>query len=294
MNDDNGHSVSKGTPSVPGKLIVLDGIDGSGKATQAKLLAARLERSGLSARVIAFPQYGKKSAGLVEEYLSGGYGELDQVDSYQASLFYALDRFDASRQIRDWLKQGQIVIADRYASANMGHQGSKIANPLERKLFFDWLYRLEYEILNIPKPDLNIFLHLDPDLARCLIDGRDKLNQCIHEKDNGHLQRAEKTFLEIARTYPDFIIIECADQAGILPAAKINDLIWQQLKKIFESDDSALDSIIIRSTDYYSLNPGEKTLVQNSLKIPLTIANTSQDILHIAPGQIIAKLAITV
>lgn len=212
-----------------GKLIVIDGIDGSGKATQTKLLAERLRRAGSAVRTIAFPRHGNESAWLVSEYLSGKYGNAEEVDPYQASLFYALDRYDASFQIRDWLSRGQTVIADRYVTANMGHQGSKISNPLERKLFFDWLYRLEYEILNIPRPDLNIFLHLDSDLARQLIDGRNKFNQDIHEKDSGHLKRTEETFLEIARTYHNFVIIECANQNGILPPEEINDLIWRQV-----------------------------------------------------------------
>lgn len=211
-----------------GKFIVIDGVDGSGKATQTKLLVARLKRAGLAAQAVTFPRYGEKSAGLVEEYLSGKYGGSNEVDPYQASLFYALDRYGASFKIRDWLNQGKIVIADRYIAANMGHQGGKIANPLERKLFFDWLYRLEYEILNMPRPDLNIILHLDSDFIRRLIDGRNNF-QDIHEKDSGHLMRAEETFLEIAKTYPDFTIIECASQNEILPPVKINDLIWRQI-----------------------------------------------------------------
>lgn len=211
-----------------GKLIVLDGIDGSGKATQTKLLAERLRRAGFSVETIAFPRHGNESACFIKKYLSGHYGDPDQVDPYQASLFYALDRYDASGQIRDWLNQGKIVIADRYVSANMGHQGGKISNPLERKLFFDWLYRLEYEILNIPRPDLNIFLHLDSALARGLIDGRGGASHDLHEKNDGHLKRAEETFLEIARTYPDFVIIECAARTHVCSPEEINNLIWQQ------------------------------------------------------------------
>jgi len=223
-------------PNYPGKLIVIDGIDGSGKATQTKLLAERLRRAGLAVETIAFPRHGNKSANFVSEYLSGKYGGSNQADSYQASLFYALDRYDASFQIKEWLGQGRIVIADRYVTANMGHQGGKIINPLERKLFFDWLYCLEYEILNIPKPDLNIFLHLDYAVARRLIDGRNMLNQDIHEKDSDHLKRTEETFLEIAKTYPDFIIIECAPDGTMLGRAQASDLIWRQISnrlKIF-------------------------------------------------------------
>ncbi|MFH0956033.1 MAG: deoxynucleoside kinase [Candidatus Falkowbacteria bacterium] len=213
----------------PGKLIVIDGIDGSGKATQTKFLAERLKRAGLTVETIAFPRHGNKSAGFVSEYLSGKYGGANEVDSYQASLFYALNRYDASFQIREWLNQGRIVIADRYVTANMGHQGGKITNPLERKLFFDWLYRLEYEILNIPKPDLNIFLQLNSDIARRLIDGRNMINQDIHEKDSDHLKHTEEAFMQITKDYPDFILIECASDGQMLEREQISDLIWRQI-----------------------------------------------------------------
>ena len=123
-----------------GKFIVIDGTDGSGKATQTELLASKLRRSGLDVAIADFPQYNSKSAGLVEEYLSGKYGSPDEVGPYRASIFYAADRYDASFVIREWLKQGKIVISNRYVTANMGHQGGKISNPLEKKHFFDWLY----------------------------------------------------------------------------------------------------------------------------------------------------------
>jgi dTMP kinase len=123
----------------PGKLIVLDGTDGSGKATQLELLKKRLEEEGFEVVTADFPQYNKKSAGLVEEYLSGKYGEAEAVTPYQASIFYAVDRFDARAQLRQWLAEGKIILANRYVSANMGHQGGKIKNALERKAFFNWL-----------------------------------------------------------------------------------------------------------------------------------------------------------
>ncbi|MBI4778894.1 deoxynucleoside kinase, partial [Candidatus Falkowbacteria bacterium] len=144
-----------------GKFIVIDGTDGSGKATQTQLLAQRLERVGLNVAIADFPQYNTKSAGPVEEYLSGKYGSPEEVGPYQASIFYACDRYDASFKIKTWLAEGKIVISNRYVTANMGHQGGKISNLLEKKHFFDWLYQLEYEIFNIPRPDLNIILHVD-------------------------------------------------------------------------------------------------------------------------------------
>ncbi len=217
-----------------GKFIVIDGIDGSGKTTQTKLLAENLMQAGFDIKIIDFPQYNTKSAGLVEEYLSGKYGSLEKVGPYRASIFYACDRYDASFKIKRWLKEGKIIISNRYVMSNMGHQGSKIKNSLERKHFFNWLNQLEYEIFNIPRPDLNIILHLKPEIAKALVDRRqrqDWFNKTsdIHQADLNHLKRAEQTYLQIANSHPDCVIIECANEREILPPAEINNLIFRQV-----------------------------------------------------------------
>src|SRR3954468_22900663 len=111
-----------------GKFIVIDGTDGSGKATQTKLLVKRLQKSGHKVRIEDFPQYGKKSAGPVEDYLNGLYGSADQLGAYIPSIFYAVDRFAASERIRKHLAAGFIVVSNRYVTSNMAHQGGKIAN----------------------------------------------------------------------------------------------------------------------------------------------------------------------
>ena len=128
----------------PGKFIVIDGTDGSGKATQTELLAEKLRYAGFDVALADFPQYGKKSAGPVEEYLNGKYGPAHEVGPYRGSIFYALDRYDASFEIKEWLKQGKIVISNRYVTANMGHQGGKIKDLEEKRRFYEWLYELEY------------------------------------------------------------------------------------------------------------------------------------------------------
>jgi len=217
-----------------GKFIVIDGIDGSGKTTQTKLLAERLMWLGFDVEIADFPQYNTKSAGLVEEYLSGKYGSAKEVGPYRASIFYACDRYDAGFKIKKWLEEGKIVISNRYVTANMGHQGGKIKNPLERKHFFDWIHQLEYEIFNIPEPDLNIILHVEPKISKILAEQRQRQDWLgktndIHQNSLDHLKGAEQTFLQIARAYPNFTIIECADKNGILPPVKITDLIWQQI-----------------------------------------------------------------
>jgi dTMP kinase len=225
-----------------GKFIVIDGTDGSGKATQTKILVERLESLGFEVEMVDFPQYGEKSAGLVEKYLNGEYGEADEVGPYRASIFYACDRYDASFKIKKWLKQGKIVVANRYVTANMGHQGGKIANPLERKNFFSWLYELEFEIFNIPKPDLNIILHVDAAVAQAMVDQkghRDYVHGAkrdIHEADINHLRRAEQVYLEIANSFPGFSLIECTRDNQIMSREEIHNLIWQEIGEIIENE----------------------------------------------------------
>lgn len=190
-----------------GKLIVIDGTDGSGKATQTKLLANRLEKAGYKVRIEDFPQYGQKSAGPVEDYLVGIYGKADELGAYVPSVFYAVDRFAASERIRKHLKQGFIVISNRYVTANMAHQGGKIKNPKHREKYFKWITDLEYVFFKIPKPDLNVILHLPPEVSLKLVRKRGpqyyigSKKRDVHERDIYHLRAAEKIYLSIAKRF---------------------------------------------------------------------------------------------
>ncbi len=220
-----------------GKLIVIDGTDGSGKTTQIKLLQKKIEALGFKVKIADFPQYNTKAGGLVEEYLSGKYGQADEVDAYKTSILYAADRYDASFKIRSWLKAGDIVLSNRYVSANMGHQGGKIDNPLERKIFFNWLYNLEYKIFDIPRPDLSIILHVEAELAQELAHKRQRLDwkgktKDIHEDKIEHLKHAEQIYLEIANNFPDFKLINCTRNKKILEREEISNLIWSTVSKI--------------------------------------------------------------
>jgi len=219
------------------KFIAIEGTDGSGKATQTKLLAKRLRQQGHEVQTIDFPQYGKKSAGLVEEYLNGKYGSAEQVGPYRASIFYACDRYDASFKIKQWLNQGKIVITNRYVASNMAHQGGKIINPQKRKTYFEWIQKLEYKIFAIPKPNLNIILHVNARTAQKLVDKkgyRDYIGnkRDLHEANLEHLRNAEKVYLEIAKNYPEFKLIKCTQNNQIMDRQKIHQLIWQEIIKI--------------------------------------------------------------
>jgi dTMP kinase len=190
-----------------GKFIVIDGTDGSGKATQTKLIVDRLKKEGQKVEIIDFPQYGSKSAGMVEEYLNGKYGSADDVGPYAASIFYAVDRYDASFKIREWLTEGKIVISNRYISSNMGHQAGKIDNKKEREKYLKWLGNLEFGIFGIPKPDLTILLYMPPGLGQKRVDKkgyREYVNgekRDIHEANLKHLEKAAQAYKYVAEKY---------------------------------------------------------------------------------------------
>jgi dTMP kinase len=279
-----------------GLFIVIDGTDGSGKTTQLELLKARLEKAGFGVEVADFPQYNRKSAGLVEEYLSGKYGSADEVGPYVGSIFYAVDRYDASFRIRDWLKQGKIVLSNRYVTANMGHQGGKIDNPLERKAYFDWLHKLEFELFNIPKPNLNLILHVPAETAQGLALARAREDfsgktKDIHEDNLSHLKKAEETYLEIARNYDNFTLISCTDNGEIKNREDIHGLIWQEVNDLLRRDPNEPPIIEVErltetaklptrahstdaGLDLYSdrdliIHPGERHLIETGIRMAI-------------------------
>ena len=224
-----------------GRFIVIDGTDGSGKATQTQLLIDELKVNGYLVEMADFPQYGQKSAGMVEDYLNGKYG---QVNPQAASIFYAVDRFDASFKIREWLEAGKIVVANRYVTANAGHQGGKIADDIERAKFFRWLNNLEYDIFGIPKPDLNIILHVPAEIAQSLVDRKSEevrkyaggKKRDLHEADLQHLKNAEKVFLEIAKLFPNTKLIECTQNGELLKPEVVHNKVWELVRRIALKD----------------------------------------------------------
>ena len=231
----------------PGKFIVIEGLDGSGKSTQSNLLVKSLRKKGYEIAKIDFPQYGTKSAGLVEEYLNGRYGTSEQVGPYRASIFYACDRYDASFRIERWLKEGKIVISDRYVASNIGHQGGKIKDREEWKRFITWLYNLEYNIFKIPRPNFTFILKTSPQFSLKLankITDKEKVAKReaylgdsgirdLHEKDKNHLSEALRSYLQLAEEYPkEFKIIECLKEDNLLPPEVIHQEIWKIIKEI--------------------------------------------------------------
>jgi dTMP kinase len=219
-----------------GKLIVICGTDGSGKATQTQLLVDRLKKQGIAVETISFPQYGKKSAALVEEYLNGTFGAAKDVGPYRASIFYACDRYDASFQMRKWLDQGKIVVCNRYVSANQGHQTGKIKDPIERDKFLEWLDHLEFELFKIPKPDLNILLYMPSAVGQKLVDKKGHRDYVggkkrdIHEADLQHLRDAEEAYAYVADKF-NWLRIDCNNGDEPLPISAIHENVWSQISR---------------------------------------------------------------
>ncbi|MEM3154215.1 MAG: dTMP kinase [Candidatus Woesearchaeota archaeon] len=219
-----------------GVFIVIEGTDGTGKATQTQKLVEFLRSQGKNVAVFDFPQYGQPSCYFVERYLNGAYGQLPP---HTASLFYALDRFEAGSKIRQALEEGKIVVSNRYVASNMAHQGGKIGDAKKRQEYFAWNDNLEYGILGIPRPDLNIILHIPAEIAQQLVDKKDSRayvggqKRDLHEKDIEHLKRAEQVYIEITKLFPQkFTLISCMEGERLMTIDEIHSKIAEIVKKL--------------------------------------------------------------
>lgn len=197
-----------------GKLIVIEGLDGSGKATQSKLLYEKLLAEGKPVKKVSFPAYESNSSALVKMYLAGDFGKNPgDVNAYAASAFFAVDRFASFKQ--DWGKfyeEGGIVIADRYTTSNAIHQCSKLPRE-EWDSFVQWLFEFEFKLMGIPAPDKVIYLQVDPTVSQKLMSIRyqgDESKKDIHESNLEYLKKSR----EAARYCADKLgweIIQCDD-----------------------------------------------------------------------------------
>ena len=196
-----------------GTLIAIEGLDGSGKATQAGLLARALKDAGRDVMEISFPDYASDSSALVRMYLAGQFGQkADDVNAYAASSFFAVDRF-ASYKMRwgSFYQNGGIVIADRYTTSNAVHQCSKLP-PEEWNAFLDWLFEYEFQLLGLPAPDKVIYLRVDPAVSQQLMTGRyhgDEGKKDVHEKDLEYLGRSRRA-AEFCASKLGWEIVDCA------------------------------------------------------------------------------------
>lgn len=218
-----------------GKLIVLEGTDGSGKATQTAALLDRLRREGVDCRKIEFPRYQEESSALIREYLRGDFGEKpSDVNAFAASTFYAVDRYASYQQ--DWggyYRQGGLVIADRYTTSNAVHQGSKLQGK-ERTDFFDWLFNYEYRLLGLPKPDLVIYLDVPVDQTEQNMHRREiqtGASADIHERDDGYLRACRVAAGEAAERF-GWTKIACTKNGVMRSIDEIHEDVYRAVKEV--------------------------------------------------------------
>ncbi|HET6863578.1 MAG TPA: thymidylate kinase [Candidatus Saccharimonadales bacterium] len=263
-----------------GLMVVLDGSDGAGKNTQLNLLAERLKAAGYNVATFAFPQYEKESSYFIRQYLSGAFGNAVKVSPYTAALFYALDRYEAAESIRRALKEGKIVLVDRYVGANMAHQGAKFADPVEQRGFFVWEDNLEFQLLRIPRPDVNFFLRVPADVSAKLIKQRAAETGVVrdeHEKNSQFLKKSVATYDLLCRLFPkDFTAIECTKNGQLLGIPQISDLIWKKLKPLLPDDkpNSGHPAVVTLGLNTPSQNHSEEKNAGND-RLHQKFVNTS-------------------
>lgn len=227
-----------------GKLIVIDGTDGSGKATQVALLTDRLKKEGHKIKIVDFPDYYNNFFGkFIGHCLSEQYYNWLNVHPKIASALYAADRWESSKEMRAWLEEGYVVIANRYVSANQIHQGGKIKSAKKRNDFIKWLDQMEYEVYGIPRPDITLYLSLPINIVLQLLKDRDsskmkreylKKKKDVHESDINHLINSRKSALKLVKEIPNFIKIECAVKNKILSREQVSDLVYSEVKKVLK------------------------------------------------------------
>lgn len=220
-----------------GKLIVFEGTDGSGKTTQFALLTKRLKSLGIDFRTMDFPQYSEPSSALIRMYLGGEFGSKpSDVNAYAASTFYAVDRYASYRKVwGKYYQNGGLMLSNRYTTSNAVHQASK--EPAEgREAFFRWLYEFEYKHMELPEPDLVIYLDVPTDLTGQMLRKREEKTHThadIHEQNMDYLRLCRDTGLEAAHFY-GWTIINCAEGGKMRTIDDIHNEIFRLVQKCLE------------------------------------------------------------
>ena len=218
-----------------GKLIVIEGSDGSGKTVQSKLLYNKLKKKYKKVFLIEFPQYYKTVFGkLISLYLNGEI----KLNPYAASLLYAWDRLEAKEQIKNMLEKGYFVIANRYIASNIAHQGARLSLK-DKKKFISWLENVEFKQNKMPKPDLTFYLYVPVNVSQKLILKKKKRiyikgkKKDIHEKNISYLKRVERIYKKLSKQ-KSWIRINCVKNNKIMSKKEIHELIWNKINHYFK------------------------------------------------------------
>ena len=220
-----------------GKLIVIEGTDGSGKSTQFRLLTEAVERDGHTFQKLVFPQYKEESSALIRMYLGGQFGEKPaDVNAYAASAFYAVDRYASYKKVWGrWYENGGLVLSDRYTTSNAVHQASK--EPRDRQAeFLRWLYEFEYDKLGLPRPDLTIYLDVPTEYTEQMMRSREAATGTtadIHEQDLEYLSTCRKMGRAAAEYY-GWTVIDCVRDGNMRSIEDIHEEIYGHVKACLE------------------------------------------------------------
>jgi len=220
-----------------GKLIVIEGTDGSGKSTQFSLLTQRLEQENRSFRRLVFPRYSEESSALIRMYLGGQFGtNPSDVNAFAASAFYAVDRYASYKQDwGKWYEEGGLVLSDRYTTSNAVHQASKETGEKQAE-FLNWLYEFEYDKLGLPRPDLIVYLDVPTDFTEKLMRNREAETNTkadIHEKDMAYLATCRQTGRAAAEHY-GWTVIRCVKDGQMRTIEDIHQEIYRHVMACLE------------------------------------------------------------
>lgn len=221
-------------------LIAIEGIDGSGKGTQAQRLHQRLLAAGHTSELISFPRYSQTHFGrTIGRFLNGEFGELDQVDPHLAATLYAADRFESTGMLRSLLETRDAVVADRYVASNVAHQGAKKTGS-ERTALQDWILTMEHEVFRLPRAQRVIHLDLPAETAQMLIARkakRDYTDQTadLQEADRDYLDSVRSAYLELADREADWTTISLLDGARLKSIEEVGDEIWSVAERALEA-----------------------------------------------------------
>jgi dTMP kinase len=221
-------------------LIDLEGIDGSGKGTQARQLCLRLRESGISAALVSFPRYTATLFGrAVGAFLNGEFGSLDQVHPFLVSLLFAGDRFESKQFLLAQMAEHEVVVLDRYVPSNVAHQASKL-DGRERTELISRILEIEYQIYAMPQPNIVVLLDLPVETAQQLITQKatrqytDRIAD-IQEADASYLARVRDVYHELVKAEPNWRRIQCLDGARLRSVSEISDLVWSEVSPVLHS-----------------------------------------------------------
>ena len=220
-----------------GKLIVIEGTDGSGKSTQFKLLTEFLEKKGLEFKKLVFPQYAEPSSALIRMYLGGEFGTSpSDVNAYAATAFFAVDRYASYKKVwGQWYENGGLIVSDRYTTSNAVHQTSK-EPPEKQGEFLKWLYEFEYDRLGLPRPDLTIYLDVPTDFTEKMMRKREadtNTSADIHEQDMEYLATCRRTGRAAAAFY-NWTVINCVKDGVMRSIEDIHEEIYRYVAAYLE------------------------------------------------------------